>query len=381
MKRILVVEDEYHIRQNLQQILEFSNYEVFLAEDGEEALTIAFQEKLDLILSDVRMPKMDGFQLLKALRAHAITQLIPVIFLTARADRLDQRQAMDLGADDYITKPFTPEELLNAVESRLKKSDSSVQQYQEELDQFCVQLSRTLPHELNTPLNGIISSIDFLLSRYSYFKEEEVVELLKVVQASSQRLHRLIQNFLLYAELELRMNRSETNSSLVFSKTNIQTLSIPLLEIAAQYDRSKDLIVDFSSSPSLLVKVPESQLCKIFLELADNAFKFSRVGTPVKITAKKNVNQVAICIEDQGRGMTREQISQVRAYVQFERRIYEQQGCGLGLAIAQYMVKLFNGTIDISSQPNVGTIVTVEFPSFTAPETLESPPSGHRQNR
>jgi two-component system, sensor histidine kinase and response regulator len=372
MKRILIVEDEYHIRQNLQQILEFSNYEVLLAKDGEEALTIALQDKPDLIVSDVRMPKMDGYQLLEALRAHARTQLVPVIFLTARADRLDQRQAMDMGADDYITKPFTPEELLRAVESRLKKSDISIQQHQEEFDQFCAQLSRTLPHELNTPLNGIISSIDFLLSRYSYFKEEEVLELLKVVQASSQRLHRLIQNFLLYAELELRVNRSDANSSLVFSRTNIQSIEIPCLQVAKQYHRSQDLIME---CPPLFVKVPESQLCKIFLELADNAFKFSKAGAPVKITAKEAMNQVTMCIQDQGRGMTREQISQVRAYVQFERRIYEQQGCGLGLAIAQHMVRLYHGTIDISSEPNVGTIVMVEFPSFTSPETT-SPETG-----
>ena len=84
MKRILVVEDEYHIRQNLQQILEFSHYEVFLAEDGEQALTIALQKKPDLILSDVRMPKMDGYELLEALRSNAVTQLTPVVFLTVR---------------------------------------------------------------------------------------------------------------------------------------------------------------------------------------------------------------------------------------------------------------------------------------------------------
>ena len=366
MKHILVVEDEYHIRQNLQQILEFSNYEVFLAENGEEALTIAVQKKPDLILSDVGMPKMDGYQLLEALRTHAVTQLIPVIFLTARADRLDHRQAMNMGADDYITKPFTPEELLSAVESRLKKSAILVQQHQEELDQFCAQLSRTLPHELNTPLNGIISSIDFLLSRYAYFNQEEIIELLKVVQASSQRLHRLIQNFLLYAELELRVNRLDLNSSQVFSKTSLETIEIPLLQVANQYHRSQDLVID---CPCLCVKVPESQFCKILVELADNAFKFSKPGTPVKITAQERGNQVILWVEDQGRGMTQEQISQVRAYVQFERRIYEQQGCGLGLAITQHLVKLYHGTIDIRSQPSGGvkggTIVTVQFETFS----------------
>lgn len=364
MKRILVVEDEYHIRQNLQQILEFSHYEVFLAEDGEQALTIALQKKPDLILSDVRMPKMDGYELLEALRSNAVTQLTPVVFLTARADRLDHRHAMAQGADDYITKPFTPEELLSAVESRLKKSDISVQQHQEELDQFCAQLSRTLPHELNTPLNGIITTVDFLLSRYSAFREEEVVELLKVVQASSQRLHRLIQNFLLYAELEIRSNRLDFSPSMIVSKTNIQAIQFSLQKVAEQYHRNKDLLID---CPSLFVKIPESQLCKILVELTDNAFKFSKAGTPVKVIVKKQDHHVSIYIEDQGRGMTKEQISQVGAYVQFERRIYEQQGCGLGLMIAQRMVRLFNGTLDIDSQFGQGTIVMIQFPALGDP--------------
>lgn len=367
MKRILVVEDEYHIRQNLQQILEFSHYEVFLAEDGEQALTIALREKPDLILSDVQMPRMDGYQLLEALQTNTVTQLIPVVFLTARADRLDQRQAMNKGADDYITKPFTPEELLSAVESRLKKSDISIQQHQDELDKFCAQLSRTLPHELNTPLNGIISSIDFLLSRYSAFSEEEVLELLKVVQASSQRLHRLIQNFLLYAELELLANRVNSNVSQIFSRTNIQAIQLTLQQVAEHYNRREDLFVEL---PSLFVKVPESQLCKIFLELTDNAFKFSKAGTPVRIIVKDQIDQVEIFIEDYGRGMTKEQIKTVRAYVQFERKIYEQQGCGLGLTIVLRMVKLFNGTIDIDSNPNCGTIVQIRFPTFVPSAVL-----------
>ncbi|MGA1408216.1 MAG: hybrid sensor histidine kinase/response regulator [Prochlorotrichaceae cyanobacterium] len=366
MKHILVVEDEYFIRQNLQQILEFSNYQVSLAEDGEQALSIALREKPDIILSDVKMPNMDGYQFLEALRANTSTQLIPVVFLTARTEREDQRQAMAMGADDYISKPFTPEELLGALEARLKKSAVSGQQQQEKIDEFCAQLSRTLPHELNTPLNGISSSIDFLISRYSYFTRDEVLELLKVVQSSSQRLHRLIQNFLLYAELELKSHRTETPSLPVWGAGTSLTVIQPTLEaIAEDYQRPQDCFLEL---PPIEVPVPPSQLRKIFLELTDNAFKFSKAGTPVTVTGMVIDQQVTIKLQDQGRGMTSEQLKQIGAYTQFERKIYEQQGCGLGLTIAQRMVELFKGQLYISSQPQVGTLITVQFPSLTEPD-------------
>lgn len=123
MKKILVIEDNTEVRENLAEILELSNYEVITAENGKFGVEMAESAQPDLILCDVMMPILDGFGVLRILDKKPKTADIPFIFLTAKADKSDIRKGMNLGADDYITKPFDDVELLDAVEMRLKKSE------------------------------------------------------------------------------------------------------------------------------------------------------------------------------------------------------------------------------------------------------------------
>jgi DNA-binding response OmpR family regulator len=122
-KKILVIEDNLEVRENLAEILELSDYHVCQATDGTEGVELAAREKPDLIICDVMMPKLDGFGVLNILSKRTDTASIPFIFLTAKAERADFRRGMNLGADDYITKPFYKDELLAVVETRLRKSD------------------------------------------------------------------------------------------------------------------------------------------------------------------------------------------------------------------------------------------------------------------
>lgn len=121
MKRILVIEDNNEVRENIAELLELSNYEVISAPDGKVGVQKAVEFKPDLILCDVMMPELDGFSVLRILEKKAETADIPFIFLTARTEKADFRKGMSLGADDYITKPFDDVELLDAIEMRLKK--------------------------------------------------------------------------------------------------------------------------------------------------------------------------------------------------------------------------------------------------------------------
>ena len=123
MKTILFIEDNEDIRENMQEILELSNYKVLTAPDGREGVALAVQHKPDLIVCDIMMPVLDGYGVIHMLQKNEETQNIPFIFLTAKAERSEMRKGMELGADDYITKPFNGTELLNAVESRLRKSE------------------------------------------------------------------------------------------------------------------------------------------------------------------------------------------------------------------------------------------------------------------
>ena len=123
MKRILIIEDNPEVRENIAEILELSNYEVLTAENGKIGVEKALQGAPDLIICDVMMPVLDGFGVLHILSKKPATSDIPFIFLTAKADKSDFRKGMNLGADDYITKPFDDVELLDAIEMRLKKSE------------------------------------------------------------------------------------------------------------------------------------------------------------------------------------------------------------------------------------------------------------------
>lgn len=129
LKRILLIEDNEEIRENTAEILELSNYDVITAPDGKQGIEKALSEKPDLIVCDIMMPVLDGYGVLHALHKNDATKNIPLIFLTAKTERLDQRKGMEMGADDYITKPFTGTELLSAIEGRLKKIDLLKQEF------------------------------------------------------------------------------------------------------------------------------------------------------------------------------------------------------------------------------------------------------------
>jgi CRP/FNR family transcriptional regulator, polysaccharide utilization system transcription regulator len=127
MKKILIIEDNTDIRENLQEILELADYQTFIAENGKIGVEVAERELPNLILCDVMMPVLDGYGVLKILNKKPQTADIPFIFLTAKAERTDFRYGMNLGADDYITKPFETNELLETIELRLKKYEKTQQ--------------------------------------------------------------------------------------------------------------------------------------------------------------------------------------------------------------------------------------------------------------
>jgi len=122
MKKILVIEDNNEVRENIAEILELSNYKVFTSEDGKKGVEMALRERPDLIVCDIMMPVLDGYGVLHLLSKHIETYGIPFIFLTAKSEKTDLRKGMEMGADDYLTKPFDGIELLNAIEVRLKKA-------------------------------------------------------------------------------------------------------------------------------------------------------------------------------------------------------------------------------------------------------------------
>src|SRR5829696_2138393 len=128
-KRVLVIDDNTDLRENTAEILDLAGFKTFTAENGKRGVEVATREKPDVIVCDIMMPELDGYGVLHLLRKNPDTQNIPFIFLTAKTERSDFRKGMEMGADDYVTKPFEDIELLNAIEVRIKKLEVLQQNY------------------------------------------------------------------------------------------------------------------------------------------------------------------------------------------------------------------------------------------------------------
>lgn len=362
MTKILVIEDEEFIRENLIELLEDESFEVTSADNGKVGVELARKHLPDLILCDVMMPELNGYDVLKTLRSLPETEMIPFIFLTAKADKVDFRTAMLIGADDYLTKPCTQDELIAAIATRLEKKAAIDRISQEKVDELRNSILHSLPHELRTPLTGIMGFSEFLINECDDLEPSEIKEMGSCIYRSSQRLHRLIQNFLLYADLELLATNAEQVKAL--RSHRIEYSQRPIAEasqkIAAAANREMDLQLDLQESSA---KISEIKLRKVIEELVENAFKFSEPGTPVRIVSRQETNKFTLAIVDRGRGMTGEQLANVGAYMQFERKLYEQQGSGLGLTIAKRMVELHAGELIVESIPNRETTVRLVLPA------------------
>jgi len=169
MRSILVIDDNKDIRENTAEILELAGYKTFSSENGKKGVEIALKEKPDLIVCDIMMPELDGYGVLHLLRKNPETQKIPFIFLTAKTERSDFRKGMEMGADDYVTKPFEGIELLNAIEIRLKKADVLKQKYtlsEQGINQFLKDAKDA----------GMINQLSQQYNIEKYFKKQTLYE-------------------------------------------------------------------------------------------------------------------------------------------------------------------------------------------------------------
>jgi two-component system, sensor histidine kinase and response regulator len=364
MTKILVIEDEDDIREGILDILSAENFLALEAGDGRAGVQMARHHKPNLILCDVTMPELNGYEVLTALRQDPNFSTIPFIFLTAQAKKDNLRYGMNLGADDYLTKPVSRLELLNAIHTRLGKQAAIAAHLRGKLDELRSSITLLLPHELRTPLSGILGLSEILIEEYQTIPPDEILELARDIHGCGERLYRLIQNFLMYAELEV----AEANQEIDLKKPIAETINLTAIitqkatKKAKDRNREADLKVNVRNA---LIGLPASKLQKIVEELVDNAFKYSEIGTPVEIASTTFDNYYRLCVRDRGRGMTSQQIADVGAYMQFERKIYEQQGTGLGLTIAKRLTKMHGGEMTIHSVLGQQTEVCAIFPILT----------------
>ncbi|HCA79873.1 MAG TPA: hybrid sensor histidine kinase/response regulator [Bacteroidetes bacterium] len=364
MPKILVIDDDELVRETITTTLKMEGYETISAQDGRQGIEEARRHIPDLIICDVTMPTMDGYATLSALRQDPSTATIPFVFLTGQMTKSDMRQGMELGADDYLMKPVRVNELVAAIQARLQKHALSRKEAERKLDELRVNLSLSLPHEIRTPLSGIVGFAEVLRDDNSTLKPDEISEMASMILKSAHRLGALVENFLTYAQLQMLSSRSEKSSFV--GRESTTGLKLHIEETAqrksAGANRLKDLQV---SAVDAEAAISLQSITRIVEELLENALKFSKPGTPIQVTSTVEGDEYVLKVRDHGEGMDSIHISDMGAYRQFGRTNKEQQGSGLGLTISKMMTELYGGRFSIESEVGKGTVVSLRIPSPT----------------
>lgn len=375
---ILIVDDEPDNFDVIEVLLNQQDYLLHYASSGQDAIASLDLFQPDVILLDVMMPGMDGIELCQCIKAMPLWQSVPVIMVTALNTKEDLARCLEAGADDFISKPVNGLEMNARVKSMLRikqqydqiKALSNLQEntinlLQNNLDELCGNLVSTLPHEINTPLNGVFGVIDLLVHGHQDMSTEEVHEMLEMAHQSAQRLTNLTKRFLQYAQLEITFTNHPRVTEV--SKIHHPNISTQLLiestsnSKAESANRAGDLVWDLEN---LEVCMSEKDLRCIIDELLENALKSSQSGTPIKVSSQLKNGMFHLSISDRGRGMTDEQIDQIGAFKQFERKQHEHQGVGLGLTIVKRIIEIYGGEFSISSVYRQGTTVHIELPAI-----------------
>lgn len=350
MKKILIVEDEEIVRSNIAEILESENFEVIETDNGISAIKSLENSLPDLIISDIMMPGIDGYDLVKYIQSNPVTSGIPIILLTARSETRDIRMGMQYGADDYITKPFKANDLISAVKTRLQKQSN----FKQKFDDLKSNISMYIPHELRTPLVSILGFADLIINNLDDLEKREIKEMAEKVKHSGLRLYDRIEKFLYFAELEL--NKTENKS---IDKTQIDSMYVTNL-LTSKF-RNNDVSLLSIKIDEAELKISQDYLSRILIELVDNAYKFMHSSSPIIISGKVIGNTYQILVIDKGMGMTKDEEKQITAFKQFNREQNQQEGNGLGLAIVKNIVKLADGNFEINSKKDEGTEVKINL--------------------
>ncbi|MBN1813036.1 MAG: response regulator [Anaerolineae bacterium] len=361
-QHILIVEDHAPLLAAIQHVLELEHYSVLTASDGVEALRVMEETRPDLIVADIMMPRMDGYDFYEAVRDRPEWVPIPFIFLTARAEKEDQLKGKALGVEDYIIKPFDPQELVIAVQARLGRAQAIQEATEIGFEQLKQQIINTLSHELRTPLTYIQGYTALALEDAS--SPGDLQEFLLAIKGGADRLTRLIEDMLLLVQMDTGQ-AMEDFGKLADTRPDIDTIVKSTVEKYVKQATQQGLNLEFQVTPNL----PQVKLCKPFFvnalgRLLDNAIRFSRdKGKQVWISVRTSGEWVEVTVQDEGVGIAADQIPYLfERFRQIDREQMEQQGAGLGLAIAQELIALHGGEITADSKIGEGSTFTIRLP-------------------
>ncbi len=346
MPVVFLIEDNTLLRESTKTLLELNGFEVFAFEAGEPALDQFEESTPDLVLCDIILPGINGYEILGRVRQMPTGGDIPFVFLSALADKERVRESMNLGADDHLTKPFTSESLLAAIRTRIKLSQNRRSASERRV---LPRALSSLPHEMRTSLNGVLGGISLLRNGEHGLGSDEK-QALDLLEESAIRLEKTALNYILF--LSLCAGHEPLLAEIpVDAGTLVKSAATKL---ALEAGRENDLFLRVLEAPTRHV----DSLGQITSQLVSNALKFSKPGSNVIVEMAKEKGRLILRCRDYGCGMTKGEIAAIGPFKQFHRKKREQQGLGLGLAICQAMAACAGGHLAFTPEkPGL----TVEF--------------------
>ncbi len=358
MPKILVIDDEISVRLPIVDLLKLEGFEVLEAADGEAGVELAEEALPDLIICDVMMPRLDGFEVLGTIRKNPALAMTPFIFLTARIENQDTEKGLNLGADDYVPKPFDPTVLIRRIRSRIEK----YQTINAFLNQVRENLIGKVPHEFRTPLNGILGFASMMKENALILSPAEVRDFSGLIVESGERMLQTVVNYVKYLELQVDIGKRELPAKYLEAEVDVDTIEIgALLErFYVQFPMRKGDF-DVFLLPARIA-ILEEDFSFIVHQLLDNAVKFSTPNSRVSLNTVVDGDYYVVSVTDQGQGMSKDLIPSLGPFIQLNREQNEQQGLGLGLSIVKALCLIYKGSLTLSSQPGEGTRVILRLP-------------------
>jgi signal transduction histidine kinase len=376
---ILIVDDTPGNLDLLIDILERHAYEVRVARSGRRALAAVAAAAPDLVMLDINMPEMDGYEVCERLKGNETTRDIPVIFLSIADEAMDKVRAFQAGGADYVTKPFQAEEVLARVENQLKiarlqrdlvtEREAALRAREEALEASHAKsvFLANMSHELRTPLNGILGFVQ-LMERDTTLAPSQR-ENLAVIMRSGEHLLALINDV-------LSLSKIEAGQAMLNERTfDLQRLLRGLEEMFRIRADRQGLQLIFDLAPTLpqFASGDDGKLRQVLINLLGNAFKFTDRGG-VALRAKWGDGVAHVEVEDTGHGIAPEELDRIfEPFFQTEAGLRSGDGTGLGLTITRNFVYLMGGKIEVRSEVGQGTTFRfdVALPAATKGETRE----------